>query len=58
MPYVFPNKNRIFTLLIAIENARSGLCYGRPQDLTTVEATLAAFGELRTLFRSMGAHEL
>lgn len=58
MPYAFPNKDRIFALLIAIENTRSGLCYGRPQDVATVEGTLAAFGELRTIFRSMGANEL
>lgn len=58
VPYDFPNKDRIFELLIQIENARTGLCYGRPQDTSVVEATLLAFGELRTLFRTMGADEL
>lgn len=57
VPYAFPNKDRIFELLIQIEGARTGLCYGRPQDVAVVEATLRAFTELRDLFRTMGADE-
>lgn len=57
VPYVFPNKDRIFDLLIQIENTRSPLCYGRPQDQAVVEATLRAFAELRDVFRGMGADE-
>lgn len=57
VPYAFPNKDHIFELLIQIEGARTGLCYGRPQDVAVAEATLCAFTELRDLFRTMGADE-
>lgn len=57
LPFDFPNKARTIELLCAVEGTRDNLCYGRPQPESQVEATLAAFAELRKLFRQMGAHE-
>lgn len=57
MPYDFPDKALLCDLLIQIENARDGLCYGRLQAEASVEKTLKAFGELRAHFRTLGAHE-
>lgn len=57
LPFDFPNKTRTIEILCAIEAARDNLCYGRPQPEPQVEATLAAFAQLRALFGRMGAHE-
>lgn len=57
MPYDFPDKAILCALLIQIESARDGLCYGRLQDAASVEETLRAFGDLRARFRAIGAHE-
>ena len=57
MPYDFPDKALFSTLLIQIENARDGLCYGRLQDAASVEEILKSFGDLRARFRALGAHE-
>lgn len=57
MPYDFPDKETLCDLLIRIETARDGLCYGRLQDEAIVENTLKAFGDVRAHFRAIGAHE-
>lgn len=57
LPFDFPNKDEIIRLLCAVEGARDGLCYGRPQKAPVIEQALADFAALRRLFREMGAHE-
>lgn len=57
LPFDFPQKDPLIRLLCAVEDARSRLCYGRPQTTDVVEATVAAFGELRRIFHTLGANE-
>lgn len=55
LPFDFPHKDRLIALLCAIEDARNRLCYGRPQTDEVVAAALAAFNDLRDVFRELGA---
>lgn len=55
LPFDFPHKDRLITLLCTIEDARTRLCYGRPQPDDVVAAALAAFNEVRDIFRELGA---
>ena len=54
LPFTFPNKPRVLTLMITIEEQRDKFCYGTDQPLAKIHAVLDAFHELRDLFASMG----
>lgn len=57
MPFDFPNKERIVELMVFIESKRDAFCYGVDQKIEDLRATMDAFQDLRTLFRSMGVQE-
>lgn len=47
LPFDFPKKGRITSLIIDIEEARNLLCYGKPQPEKTIMNVISKFNELR-----------
>ena len=54
LPFDFPEKEKITRILIDIENKRSLLCYGKPQETETIESVISSFNKIKSLFESLG----
>jgi hypothetical protein len=54
LPFDFPNKDKVISLITKIENRRNILCYGAPQEKKIVIETIQLFQELRKTLEEMG----
>ncbi|MFH1711376.1 MAG: hypothetical protein ABH840_03630 [Nanoarchaeota archaeon] len=54
LPFDFPEKEKITKILIDIENKRSLLCYGKPQEIETIESVIYSFNKIKSLFENLG----
>ena len=50
----FPSKDELLPLLVALENRRNILCYGKPQTKKYIEKALDLFYEIRRLLDRLG----
>lgn len=50
----FEHKEEIIKLLNNIETRRNLLCYGKPQNIETIESVITSFNKLKSLFEELG----
>jgi len=50
----FEHKEEILNLLSEIETKRNLLCYGKPQEIETIESVLNSFNKIKSLFEGLG----
>jgi len=57
IPFDFPKKTKLLSLIQAIEDVRDPFCYGVPRAVEEIERTLILFRDLLELFRRLGIDE-
>ena len=54
LPYDFPAKKEVISLISAIETERNKLCYGKPRSEEEVVTVIELFNQLKEKFIAMG----
>lgn|SRR3989338_257596 len=57
LPFDFPQKKEILSLMADIEERRNTLCYGSPQKEEVIRDLLEKFHKLRNIFKEVGLDE-
>ena len=52
--YDFPEKKKIISLMLRLEEKRNIICYGKPQKKEVIEEYIFLFRELEKIFRNLG----
>ena len=52
--YDFPEKKKIISLMLRLEEKRNIICYGKPQKKENIEEYIFLFRELEKIFRNLG----
>ncbi len=58
LPFDFPEKNDILDFIYKIEEKRDILCYGKPQQIETIQEVISNFNKLKEKFREVGLNEI
>jgi hypothetical protein len=58
LPFQFPRKEEVVSLLYTIEKNRDMLCYGAPQPEKQVVTQIEVFNHLKKIFEELGIDEL
>lgn len=58
LPFQFPHKDDVVSLICIIEKNRDKLCYGTVQPEEQVIAQIEAFNQLKKIFKELGIDEL
>jgi len=53
----FPKKEEILDLIFKIEEKRNILCYGKPQELESIQEIINTFNKLKKKFKEAGLDE-
>jgi len=54
LPFEFPAKTPILSLMLKLEEKRTLLCYGKPKKIELVQEALNEFNHLKKLFKEAG----
>jgi len=56
LPFEFPKKKEILEIIYKIEEKRNALCYGKPQEIETLQEHIKNFKELREIMLEVGVN--